>query len=844
MRKWLMIASLFALLLAGCGTLKNPARSPEPTLPLPGHEGVRYVPGKLFVGYRQKAAAEALARALGGELERDFAPLKIALIRYPENLPLAKVQSIAKRVSGLRYVEPEKRVQLSEPSASRAQAQALLKALTSGDPDLGKQWMHDQLKTPAAWAKGITGRGIRIGIHDTFMDFNHPDLKANVAFPGFYGTTATIVCPDTPYNGKGVHGTMVAGTAAAVANNGIGGRGVAYEAQIVPLSIDDPDTGNLTTAGIVLAGLYAVLGPEGMNQLGFNLTVPAGCRTGTPPSDGGPYVDIVNMSWGGSFYDQVTKDVMDFMLKNGIVLVTSAGNTPTTGYAEPAWLPGLISVAATEANNQRTNFSNRGLHLTVAAPGENIWTPTTRACLQADPTGASCPPDAADYAFVNGTSFSSPATAGVAALVLEAAGGRGSLDARQVRTLLSETAWDVQGDGYDEDLGWGIVDAEKAVAEALKIKNGERTPPDPGANVTFLVYDKNTSDPANGKFTGLPMVGVTLERTDGPRRPELQFTQTTGTGIFSFMGLAHFLQIDPGHYRVYVGGPYPESGVEPDAYVTEIDVQSGNQTVAIPLDVQLPQDPYEPNNDLQSATPASVGKSYYATLYDQGGNSDADYYEVSLDAGTPYYFNTETRSGNADLKLEVYDANGQKLAENSSYQDFNDDALLVFTPPADGTYYLKVYNEATVDNNSPFNAYALDLAVLTGSETEPNGSADVSDTSISNPDFSQAESLNVGEAVEASIDPQGDVDIFKLNLAADVPIVADTEAVSSGKPDTMLALYDASGSQVAFNDDYTGRESRLEYTPTTAGTYYLVVVSWDNATTGDYTLSVTEKDQP
>jgi hypothetical protein len=348
--------------------------------------------------------------------------------------------------------------------------------------------------------------------------------------------------------------------------------------------------------------------------------------------------------------------------------------------------------------------------------------------------------------------------------------------------------------------------------------------------------DANTGTP-------LPEVGVTLERLDSPRAPELQFSQTTGTGLFSSMGRAYFLQIDPGRYRVHVGGPSPDTGVAPDAATVDVTVQPGFNDFTVQLNIQLPQDPYEPNNDLQSATPASVGKSYYATLYDQSGNSDADYYQVTLSAGTTYYFNTETRSGNADLKLEVYDANGQLLDWNSSYQDFNDDALLVFTPPADGTYYLKVYNEAAADNNSPFNAYALDLAVLAGSETEPNGSADVSGTTISNVDFSQAESLNVGEAIQAKIDPLGDVDVFQLNLAANVPIVADTEAVSSGKPDTMLALYDANGTQVAFNDDYTGRESRLEYTPTAAGTYYLVVVSWDNATTGDYTLSVTERDQ-
>jgi len=78
--------------------------------------------------------------------------------------------------------------------------------------------------------------------------------------------------------------------------------------------------------------------------------------------------------------------------------------------------------------------------------------------------------------------------------------------------------------------------------------------------------------------------------------------------------------------------------------------------------------------------------------------------------------------------------------------------------------------------------------------------------------------------------------------------VVDAETVSNGSPDTMIAVYDGDGNQVAFNDDFTGRESRLEYTPSADGTYYVLVTAWDgdgpDGTTGDYTLSFTALHTP
>lgn len=844
MKKLLYLVALLLLLVA-CSTGSLPATHQQP-----GSNGEgpavdvakQYVRGQVIVGYRDTADLGAIVDYLGGSLMDDWSPLKAALIALPDGMTVEKAQGLLARRSEVRYSLPNRLVKEPEPVSTITTTGVGIGALditSYSDPDFGRQWMHRQMNTPDAWNAGITGAGVRIAIHDDFIDHTHPDLQANIAYPGFYGTTGELICPDTPHNGVGTHGTSVAGTAAAVAND-IGGRGIAYGASIIPIAIDHPVEGYLTLSGIVYGGLFAVYGPGF-----FGIDVPEGCGGYSPPP-GRPYVDVLNMSWGGGAYDQVIKDLMDLMLSSGIVLVTSAGNTPTTGFAEPAWHPGLITVAATRADGQRTDFSNRGVHLDLAAPGQNIWVPTTRQCILDDPTGASCTGSENDYTYIAGTSFSSPATAGAVALVLEAAGGPGSLDARQVRSILTQTAWDANADtlpGFDEDLGWGIVDAGAAVAKAQAIAAGDEAAPEAGANVYVNVVDLNTNTP-------LPMTSVTLVPVDANGnqfldRPVLP-TQTTGTGLLGD-GTAMFLQIDPGYYRIMVGGPHKKSGIAPGTNEEVVQVASGDNLFTVPLDIQLPSDPYEPNNDTANATPVTAGTTYKGIIYDPNTSSDIDFYALSVTAGTIYVINSESLSGQMDLALTIYAGDGTTvLASNDDNQDFSSDAWLSFTAPADETVYIKV--EDLGGSSSPFNVYAIDIASPEVSETEPNGSATVSDTNISAIDFSSAQSVAFGSAVNAAIDPLGDDDIFKLNLTAGTTLVVDVETVISGEPDTMVAIYDSAGSQVAFNDDFSGRDPRLEFTPTADGDYYVLVTAWDGdgsgGTTGSYFLNLTQLDNP
>ena len=707
-------ATLLTLALAACSLEATPEAQPKVNRPdVTLNADKNLVEGQLIIGYQEGVSAGDLAAKLGATVQTDWPQLNAALLNLPANLPVAKAQASAARLKGLRYAEPN-RVVWHEPAGGGLNTTGLStqQALDINDPEYDKQWMHRQMNSEAAWDQGVSGAGVRIGIHDEFMDHRHPDLVDNMFYPGYDGFSDTLIQPDTPFDGQGEHGTWVAGTAAGVGNS-IGGRGTAYGASLVPLSISDPETGGLLLNAIVNAAIFAAIGPDG--QLGGDDHAP-----GTDPETG-PYVHIVNMSWGSSGYDQIVKDTMDFMLASGIVLVTSAGNTPTKGFAEPAWHPGLITVAATLPTDKRTEFSNRGLHLDVAAPGADIWTTASRPCAFATPDYSSCDPESPEvsYAFVSGTSFSSPATAGTAALILEASAERDDegnitqvLDAAQVRQILEESAQ--RPAGYDfNDLGYGIVDSAAAVKRAVEVRRGQRNVKAGGTLVVRSTLEGNEN-------VNVPKVGLTLIPLDSDKG-SIEYTQTSDGRLVIPSGTGLFQQIDPGNYLLQASGPHTATtGLEAITAEAQVDVQPGETTtVNFSLDVDTFDDPFEPNNTVEDAAEiAEVGVTVRASLYDPEADSDVDVYALQVEEGTPYRVNLETIAGTFDTFLRVLAADGSVIVENDNNQDatLGTDSLVDFTAPATGTVYVEVTEisgaQGAPDTNSPFNLYDMDVAPL------------------------------------------------------------------------------------------------------------------------------------
>ncbi|MEM0254287.1 MAG: S8 family serine peptidase [Candidatus Bathyarchaeia archaeon] len=278
------------------------------------------------------------------------------------------------------------------------------------DPYYTKQWHLAKIEAPVAWDISVGSENVVIAILDSGVDPNHPDLAAKLLQGyNFY---------DNNYNTSDVygHGTAVAGVAAAITNNGLGVAGIAWQCLILPVRVTDPNgytTFSLLSKGLVYAADY-------------------GAKVAT----------ISFRIYGGSALSSAAKYFMD---KGGLV-VGAGGNTGE--YCSDQDNPYIISVSATTSTDTIASWSTYGPYIDLSAPGSSIYT-TLRG---------------GGYGSVSGTSFSTPLTAGLIALIFSA---NPSLTPQQVEQILKTTADDLGEPGYDVYYGWGRINAAKALTAAI-----------------------------------------------------------------------------------------------------------------------------------------------------------------------------------------------------------------------------------------------------------------------------------------------------------------------------------------------------------------------------------------
>jgi len=290
---------------------------------------------------------------------------------------------------------------------------------SANDVYYGSEWHLQTIQAPIAWDSSL-GTGILVAILDTGVDGTHIDLQGQLV-PGwnFYDNNSNTA---DVYG----HGTKVAGVVAAHSNNATGVTSVAWNAKLMPLRISDP-TGYAMWSTVASALTWA--------------------------ADHG--AKVANISYGvhGS---STVQAAAQYMKNKGGVVVNSAGNSGAYDATAPS--DTLITVAATASNDVRASFSSWGTYVDLAAPGAGIWSTTVGG----------------GYAAVSGTSFSSPVTAGVVALML---GANPSLAPSQVESLLKSTAVDLGTAGYDQYYGYGRVNAASAVQAAAQAKTSDTQPP-------------------------------------------------------------------------------------------------------------------------------------------------------------------------------------------------------------------------------------------------------------------------------------------------------------------------------------------------------------------------------
>jgi subtilisin family serine protease/fibronectin type 3 domain-containing protein len=384
-------------------------------------------PGVVLVGFHTGVSAGqryAIERAAGGEGARYLGPpirdvhqpgtasakpfISPLKLQVPSSQVLAVVQRL-RRNPNVAYAEPD---YLMHASA------------TPNDPSFPLQWSSSNTGQPipnqgadekvgepapgtpgaddralAAWGVNTGSRSIVIGEADTGIDYNHPDLAANVwSNPGGIGgcaagthgynvlnSTCDPMDDDTAYGG---HGTHVAGIMGAVGNNGAGIAGMNWQTTLLPVKWLNSSAGG-STSGLISALQWFVAA----KQAGVNIRVVNDSAT-----------------FFGTEFSQALSEEIDVLGANNILFVTAAGNTGDNndelskrrypcGYDRPT----EICVTATDHNDQLPSWANFGPHtVDLAAPGTAIYSTLRNGT----------------YGYLTGGSMASPQVAGAAALIL------------------------------------------------------------------------------------------------------------------------------------------------------------------------------------------------------------------------------------------------------------------------------------------------------------------------------------------------------------------------------------------------------------------------------------------
>lgn len=286
-------------------------------------------------------------------------------------------------------------------------------AASGRDPLLDQQWGLTAIGAPSVWTIS-RGVGVTVAVIDSGSG-PHPDLDANLdagrTMFGFIDSAGEI---DVDVAG---HGSHVAGIIAAVADNAIGGSGVAPQSRILPIRVLD-SLGSGDSKDVSKAVRFAV--------------------------DSG--VRVINLSLGGSTESTSLTAAIQYAVDRNVLVVAAAGNGAAD--STPKW-PGAsdltIAVTAVDRYNSVTSFDQRGDYIDIAAPGSSILSTASN-----------------DYKIQSGTSMAAAFVSGAAALLFAA---QPSITAAQVRDVLQRTAIDIGAPGRDTTFGHGLVNLVAAFAE-------------------------------------------------------------------------------------------------------------------------------------------------------------------------------------------------------------------------------------------------------------------------------------------------------------------------------------------------------------------------------------------
>jgi serine protease len=450
-----------ALLLAALAVvLASPAAAPADAAPP--------TTGRLLVTLEQqtsagemRAAAASLLSSTG--VRRDGAQVPqigLVSVRPRAGTALTALARVLRRRDGVRSVELERRHQLrlvpNDPALGAPEVSAGTPAGTA------LQWWIPRLGLPAAW--DVTrGAGATVAVIDTGVDGAHPEFAGKVQGAIDNDAEPSHGPATTDQNG---HGSHVSSMACAAGGNGVGIVGVGLDCRLLVIKTDLSD-GSVARSIVQAADMRA---------------------------------EAINMSFGtagGAAPTRAIIDAIDYAVARDAVLVAAAADAPVEQQGDPANLlqptgtgPDItagrgLTVTASNFVNARASFAGRGSQISLAAPGsfgDAAGPPGLFGAFPGNSTeietggggllpqpGCGCRAEFQGdlrWAYLQGTSMAAPMVAATVALVREL---NRDLRAAEVIRLMKETATRPAGSGWSPELGWGIVNAQRAVAAARRI---------------------------------------------------------------------------------------------------------------------------------------------------------------------------------------------------------------------------------------------------------------------------------------------------------------------------------------------------------------------------------------
>jgi thermitase len=347
--------------------------------------------------------------------------------------------------------------------------------LTPNDPYYAAyQWHLPKVGAPAAWDTTTGSASVTVAVVDSGVQATHPDLAGRV-LAGY-----DFANGDSDPSDDNGHGTAVAGVAAGKGNDGIGIAGAAWNVAILPVK-------TMNASG---SGSYSAIAN------GITYSADRGAK-------------IINLSLGGISSSSTLANAVSYAWNKGSLLVAASGNNGTSTSVYPAAYANVVAVSATTSTDTLASFSSYGSFVDLSAPGQDITTSWING----------------GFVTISGTSFSSPLTAGVAALALSR---NPALSNAQLSSLLTANTDDLGAAGYDTFFGTGRLNAAKVVAAAAPV-------------VDTVAPTTAVTSPANGaSIAGTRSVNVNVASSDniGVTKAELyingRLVFTSSAGNFTY----------------------------------------------------------------------------------------------------------------------------------------------------------------------------------------------------------------------------------------------------------------------------------------------------------------------